>query len=121
MLSDEPYYDSDLYGQASRELYHEFVQRYNPEGGVMTIINMLGYCHAMWWVQAVQAAGSTDTDKVMKVVDDPSWRFDWFGEESWMGGIETFGIRRAVNIYMTFSEIIDGKVVPKTNHKVVIP
>jgi hypothetical protein len=75
----------------------------------------------MWVVQATQEAGSVDPDEVMKVVDDPDWRFDWFGEESWMAGHEAYGVRRCITNYQAYSEIIDCQVVTRANRLMRVP
>ena len=71
--------------------------------------------------QRFSSATLGSIDVVMNVFDDPTWRFDWFGDQGGMGGVETGGIRRAVNAFVTYSEVIDGKIVTKENYYVEVP
>jgi len=64
-------------------------------------------------LQAIEEAGSIDSDAVVAVLDDPNWTFDRFGVETQLGGLETFGIARVVPILFYYSEIINGELVTK--------
>ena len=119
--TNEPDYSSVGFSEASRAIYDDFNERYPEKNGVMGLLVFLAYAHTMFYAQAIETAQSIDPDVVMNVFDDPTWRFDWFGEEASMGGVETGGIRRAVNAYVTYSEVQDLKIVTKENYVVIVP
>ena len=85
------------------------------------MVTPLGYGAVEFFVQAIEAAQSIDPDEVIKVIDDPSVRFDYFGEESRMIGVQTYGIARAIAGYMAYSEVDDCKLVCKANVLMDIP
>jgi branched-chain amino acid transport system substrate-binding protein len=119
--TNEPDYSSDAFPASTHAIYADFNERYPDKNGVMGLLVHLGYVHTMFYKQAIETAQSIDPEVVMNVLDDPTWRFDWFGEEAGMGGVETGGIRRAVNAFVTYSEVIDGKIVTKENYYVEVP
>jgi len=119
--TNEPDYSSDAFPASTHAIYADFNERYPEKNGVMGLLVQLGYAHAMFYAQAIETAQSIDPDVVMNVFDDPTWRFDWFGDQGGMGGVETGGIRRAVNAFVTYSEVIDGKIVTKENYYVEVP
>jgi ABC-type branched-subunit amino acid transport system substrate-binding protein len=119
--TNEPDYSSDAFPASTHAIYADFNERYPEKNGVMGLLVQLGYAHAMFYAQAIETAQSVDPEVVMNVFDDPTWRFDWFGDEGGMGGVETGGIRRAVNAYVTYSEVIDGEIVTKENFYVEVP
>jgi len=119
--TNEPDYSSDIFPAAVHEIYADFNERFPEHNGVMNLLTYLAYCHGMFYAQAIEKAQSVDPEDLHAVFDDPTWRFDWFGQEASMGGMETGGILRAVNAYVTYSEIIDGEVVTKDTFFVVVP
>ena len=119
--STEANYTNTVFSQATRQFYQGYLRRYQPEANEMSYFVTLGYASVMFYVQAIQEAGTTDPEAVMAVIDNPAWRFDWFGEESQLGGLETYSIARAINTYMAYSEIHDSQVVTKANYYIQIP
>ena len=120
LMMNEPDYSSDLYPEATHQLYAEYQQRYPGEPLPYTVY--LGYGVVMFYVEAVQKAGSTDPDEVLKVFDDPDWRFQWFGVPGRsLGGIETYGVRRSLQDEGCYSEVIDGKSVLKSHEPMMVP
>jgi len=90
---NEPVYSSDIYPEATRALYAEFQQRY--PGEPCGLCHYLGFATVYFYKQAIETAGSIDPDDVMKVLDDPTWTYEWWGQPGRsLGGLETFGIRR---------------------------
>ena len=71
--------------------------------------------------QAIETAGSVEVEDVLKVFDDPNWRFDLMGYEGQMCGLETYGIRRTMAMYEEFSEIINGEEVVLERYYVCPP
>jgi hypothetical protein len=66
-------------------------------------------------VDAIKEAGSVDTEEVMKVLDDPNFRFDLFwAENASLGGLETFGVRRQWPLSCDYGEILDVNTINLT-------
>jgi hypothetical protein len=64
----------------------------------------------MLYKQAIEEADSIDPDEVRAVFDDPDWEFEWFGMPGrQLGGLQTFGIRRANQDQNCLSVVKDGK------------
>jgi len=63
LLTNEPRYWSELYAEYQRLYY----------GAQFGLCQYCGYGDFMFYVQAIEAAGSIDPDEVMKVIDDPDW------------------------------------------------
>ena len=77
----------------SRALYAEFQQVY--PGEPCGLCHYLGFSTIYFYKQLIETAGSINPDDVMKVLDDPSWMYEWWGQPGRsLGGLETFGIRR---------------------------
>jgi branched-chain amino acid transport system substrate-binding protein len=93
-LTNAPVYTSDIHPDAVHQLYNEFFER---SGGVpFELTQYLAYGAVMLYKQAMEKAGSIDPDDVKAVFDDPTWTFEWFGVPGrQLGGLQTFGIRRA--------------------------
>jgi len=119
-LMNDPDYSSKLYPESTRKLYAEF-QRTHP-GRPLALTTYLGYGSIDLYVQAIQKAGSTDPDEVMKVLDDPNFEFQYFGMPGvTLGGFETFGVRRCVNDEVCYSEVINCKKVMKSRAPAITP
>jgi len=119
-ICNDPNYGSDVYPEAVRQLYAEF-QELNP-GRPLALTTVMAYSTTFLYVQLFQAAGSTDPDEVMKVLDDPNFEFTWFGQPGKkLGGIETVGIRRIIQDEVGYSEVIDGKKVMLSRQAIVVP
>jgi len=117
--SQEINFESPVAPEGMRDLFREYCQRYNETH--MNWVVWLGYGTVMMFAQAMEEAESTDPEAVMQVLDDPDWKFEFWGFESQLGGLETTGIRRNVANYQFYSEVIDGKLVTKDVDFVVIP
>ena len=70
---------------------------------------------------AMEEAGSIDADAVRAVLDDPDFRFNFFGFESGLGGLETYGIRGKADMFNTVSVIENGQAVTKKVIQMRIP
>jgi len=120
IMYNDPDYSSELYPEATRQLYAEFQVRFPGRGLFYT--TYLGYAFTFFFAQAIEKAGSIDTKEVMKVLDDPNWRFEWFGRPgASLGGMETTGILRCINDEVGYSELINCKKVMKSHKDVDIP
>lgn len=119
-LCNDPDYSSDLYPESTQQLYAEF-QRRHP-GQPMALTTYLAYGSVWLYAQAIEAAGSIDTNEVLKVLDDPDFEFEWFGQSGRkLGGYETFGIRRCVQDEVGYSEVINAEKVMKSRKPAIIP
>jgi branched-chain amino acid transport system substrate-binding protein len=107
-MTNAPVYTSDIYPEAVHQLYAEFQQRY---GGVpFELTQYLAYGAVMLYKQAMEEADSIDPDEVRAVFDDPDWEFEWFGMPGrQLGGLQTFGIRRANQDQNCLSVVHNGK------------
>ena len=73
--------------------------------------HLVVYVSVNLFVQAMQAAGSTDTEAVVGAFNDPDLTFNYFGfTDGKLGGIELWGIRRSLPYVTAYSVIRDGKV-----------
>ncbi|MFC2039363.1 ABC transporter substrate-binding protein [Chloroflexota bacterium] len=87
-------YTSDIHPDSVHELYAEFEQLHPDDPFGLT--HYLAYGSVMLYKQAIEEADSIDPDAVRAVFDDPDWEFEWFGFEGrQLGGLQTFGVRRA--------------------------
>ena len=104
LLINEPDYSSDIYPETTRQLYAEYQELY--PGAQFGLCQYLGYSAVWFYKQAIEKAGSIDPDEVLKVFDDPSWTYDWFGMSGRsLGGLELFGIRRVNQDEVCFSVV----------------
>jgi len=118
--TNDPDYSSNLYPESVRSLYAEF-QTLHP-GQALPLTTYLGYGSVQLYVQAIQAAGSTDPDQVMKVFDDPNFKFEYFGSSGvTLGGAQTWGNRRVINDEVCYSKIINCKKVMTSRKPAVTP
>ena len=90
-----------------RALYQDWLERY-PDLSMYTT-TQCGFVGVNMYVQAMQEAGSIDTDAVVAVFDDPNFRFDWMGFEAKLGGIETHGVNRVMPFANPLSVIVGDK------------
>jgi len=119
---NEPDYSSSLYPEGTRNLYQEYLRRYQPERDEMNFLVLLGYGSTMLYMQAVETAGTIEPEEVLKVFDDPNWRFNWFGAPgAKLGGAEAWGIRRQVENYIAWSVIENCEPVMKMLRLVEVP
>jgi len=119
-MTNAAVYTSDLYPESVHQLYADFEQRY---GGVpFGLTQYLAYGAVMVYKQAMERAGSIDPDAVRAVFDDPTWEFEWFGSPGRsLGGLQTFGIRRANQDENCLSVVRDGKREAVSCMRWVIP
>jgi len=119
-LYNDPDYSSEVYSEAIRQLDAEFKERF--PGRPLCYTTYLGYAFTYFYKQAIELAGSIDTEEVMKVIDDPTWRFEWFGRQgASLGGTELVGINRCINDEVGYSELINCEKVMKSRKSVDIP
>jgi len=105
----------------SRALYAEFQQVY--PGEPCGLCHYLGFSTIYFYKQLIETAGSINPDDVMKVLDDPSWMYEWWGQPGRsLGRLETFGIRRVNQdeTVLTRTDEICQKV-PISRELIVVP
>jgi len=118
---NEPVYDSDLYPEATRELYAEFTRIY--PGEPCGLCHYLGFSTIYFYKQLIEQTGSIDPDDALTLLDDPTWTYEWWGQPGRsLGGLETFGIRR-VNQDETVLTSTDANCqkVPVSRELVIVP
>jgi len=105
-----PDYSSDIYSGKVRDLNEEWLRDYARPGETeILLVTTAAYNGIMVFAQAIEEAESIDPDEVMKVFDDPDFRFDLFNmDDVSLGGIELFGIRRHIPHPSAYGEIIDA-------------
>ena len=105
-----PDYSSDIYSGKVRDLNEEWLRDYARPGETeILLVTTAAYNGIMVFAQAIEEAGSIDPDEVMKVLDDPDFRFDIFNmDDVALGGIQLFGIRRHIPHPSAYGEIIDA-------------
>jgi len=109
-LNNGPDYSSDLFPEATRALHADYLKRY-PKIGTSTT-TLAAFVGVNLYVKGIQVAGSTDTDAVRAVFDDPNFRFEFLGlVNQKFGGIETYGIARQMPHPLVLAEYQNGKSV----------
>jgi len=92
-------------------LNERVVRDYVKPGETMNCCTIHGYSHVTAIATAIEQAGSIDVDEVLKVMDDPDFRFNRiYVENASIGGFETYGIRRQFPHFQAYSEIQDGVI-----------
>ena len=119
-LINEPDYGSEVWPETTRAIHNEYAKLH--PGAPFGLCQYLGYGAAMLYKQAIEKAGSIDPDAVVKVLDDPSWTYEWFGAPGQsLGGLKTYGIRRVHQDEVSFTVVRDGKKVQLSHKKGVVP
>ena len=112
-------FSSTVWPQAVRDVADEWKAKFGTD---MQFNSYLGYAVINIYVQAIQKAGSTDPEQVLKVFDDPNWTFSFWGDtQSKMAGIQTYGARRQTLGYQGLSEIVNGQIQQISVTKMDIP
>jgi branched-chain amino acid transport system substrate-binding protein len=110
LVTNQVDYESSFVPEATRTLYHEYLQRYPDIYFGNT--TFFAYVAAQIYVQAITKAGSFDADAVAGVFDDPNFTFDYFGfKQAKLGGREYYGIARCLPFPLGMTEIRNGKAV----------
>jgi len=103
-----PDFASDAYSPQMQELARRYMEeRAAPDETDMPDCVVHGYSQMMFYKKAFEQADSLDPDEVMKVFDDPDFRFErYYTPNAELGGIETFGIRRQMPHFNPYCEIV---------------
>jgi len=103
-----PDFATEYYSEAMRELNRRYMaEKAAPGETSMPDCVVHGYSQMMFYKKAIETAGSLDPDEVVKVIDDPNFRFErYYVSNAKLGGIETFGIRRQMPHFNPYSEIV---------------
>jgi len=109
IATNEEVFLEPIFTQSVRDLNERVVRQYVKPGESMNCCTIHGYSHVTCLAKAIEQAGSIDVDDVMKVLDDPNFRFNRiYVENAELGGFETYGIRRQFPHFQAYSEIQDG-------------
>ena len=109
IATEEEDFSSPVFAQSVRDLHARWLELYAKPGETMNTCTVHGYGHVMTIAAAIEQAGSIDVDEVLKVFDDPDFRFNrTYVENAKMGGLEAYGIRRQIPTFQSYSEIQDG-------------
>ena len=112
-------YSSSVWPQDVRDVADRWRERFGTE---MEFTAFIGYEVIRIYVQAIQEAGSIDPEEVLKVFDDPTWRFSYWGDtQSEMAGVQTYGARRQTEGYQGLSQIVNGEIQQLSVTKMDIP
>jgi len=112
-------FSSPVWPQYVRDVADIWQERYGTQ---MQFNNLLGYDVIHIYVQAIQEAGSIDPEQVLKVFDDPNWRFSYWGDtQSEMAGFQTYGARRQTEGFQGLSQIVNGEIQQISVTKMDIP
>jgi len=111
VITNEVDYKDPVVPAASRAIAEDFNRRY--PGEIIEFVTAMGYVNTMFYFQAIEEAESIDPEEVLKVVNQVGWKFDRFGVEGALGGIETFGINRQMPILFVYSVVENSKVMVK--------
>ena len=105
-----PNFQSEFYSPAMNALHARYMaEKAKPDETDMPDTVVHGYSHMMFYVEAIEQAQSIDPDEVIKILDDPDFRFDLFNmDDVSLGGIQLFGIRRHIPHPSAYGEIIDA-------------
>jgi len=108
IYSTLPDFDSDFYSDEMRELSRRYMEEKAKSGETdMPDTVVHGYSHMMFYAKAIEQAGSIDPEEVMKVFDDPSFRFErYYHSDGSLGGMETFGILRQMTHFNPYGEVV---------------
>ena len=78
-----PDYSSDIYSGKVRDLYQVWLDKYAQPGVTeMLLVTTTGFNSVMFFVQAIEEAGSIEPDDVMAVIEDPDFRFDTYASDN---------------------------------------
>jgi ABC-type branched-subunit amino acid transport system substrate-binding protein len=122
-----PDFTSEFYSPAMNDLVRRYMEeKAKPDETDMPDTVVHGYSHMMFYVEAIKQAQSIDPDDVMKVFDDPSFRFErYYHSDGQLSGLETFGILRQMSHFNPYGEIViengEPKVVQMGGKVAVVP
>ena len=109
IATNEEIFSEPMFTQSVRDLNARFLELHAKPGETMNTCTIHGYAHVTLLAEAIKQAGSIDVDAVLKVFDDPDFRFNRiYVENAKLGGFETTGIRRQFPHFQAYSEIQDG-------------
>jgi branched-chain amino acid transport system substrate-binding protein len=107
-------YTSPVMPAAGRELFQDYIARYDPVVDPMMTVVEIGWTNLNFFIQGWQDADSLDPDEFMDVVTEPGYTFPNMGWTSELTGTETMGLRRHIAAPMVYSVIENGVVNPVT-------
>ena len=109
IATNEEVFSDPVFSQAVRDLNARWLKLYAKPGEAMNTCTIHGYGHVTCLATAIKQAGSIDVDEVVKVFDDPNFRFNRiYVENARLGGIETLGVRRQFPHFQAYGEIQNG-------------
>jgi branched-chain amino acid transport system substrate-binding protein len=127
IISTLPNFESGFYSPAMQELVRRYMaEKAKPDETDMPDTVVHGYSHMMFYKAAIERAQSIDPDEVMKVFDDPSFRFErYYHSDGSLSGLETFGILRQMSHFNPYGELVvengEAKVVQMGGRVAIVP
>jgi len=89
-LNNWPDYTTDFYPETTQALAEDYLRRY--PGVPMYTTSLMSFVTVNFFVRGMEVAGTTDSEAVQAVFDDPNFTFEFFGfPDAKLGGIETYG------------------------------
>ena len=119
-----PDFTSDFYSEEMQELNRRYMEeRAGADETDMPDTTVHGYSHMMFYAKAIETAGSIEPTEVLKVIDDPNFRFErYYVSDASLSGLQTTGINRQMSHFNPYGEVViegdeayvvqmDGRVV----------
>ena len=108
IITTLPNFEGPFYSDAMKQLVRRYMAlKARPGETDMPDTVVHGYSQMIMYKTAIEKAGSIDPDEVMKVFDDPNFRFErYYHPDGALGGFETFGIRRQLTHFNPYGELV---------------
>jgi branched-chain amino acid transport system substrate-binding protein len=103
-------WESPLLSEETRALALEYNERFPEFEGWLDFSVHFSFGTMNLFAAAIEQAGSIEPEAVRAAIDDPDFRFDYFGYESYMWGLESFGINSRAMVLWPFSVFENGEV-----------
>jgi branched-chain amino acid transport system substrate-binding protein len=102
-----------------RDLNAAFQTRF--PGVPWSVATGLGHGSVELLTAALERAGSIDPDAVRAVIDSADFTYTWQGMQSHLGGLQTFGVRREVQMFQPMHVLHNGKPEVKSYRLIDTP
>jgi branched-chain amino acid transport system substrate-binding protein len=113
MVTGNLQWESPLVPAAMKALYQDYNERFPEMGGWFDYSQHFSFGTVNLYATAIEKADSIDVDAVRAAMDDPDFRFDYFGYESYLYGQESYGIRSRGMVMWPFAVVENGMHVQK--------
>lgn len=102
-------YSADTWPAAVKDANKRYLTRYTDKKE-MQFTTYIAYEAMQVYFQAMQKAGSVEPEAVLKVFDDPNFKYTLMGKsDQSLGGMQTYGARRQLQLTQGFATITNGK------------